>query len=51
MERTIIIHRTIEDEPPKSGRFIVGRKENGENFTMPCRYSNCQEGWNVGQHY
>lgn len=51
MERTIIIHKTAEEQPPKSGRFIVGRNENGENIALPCRYSNCQEGWQVGDHY
>ena len=51
MEKSITIHRTVEEEPPKFGRFIVGRKENGENIAMPCRYSRCQESWNVGEHY
>ena len=51
MEKTIIIHRTTEDEPPKSGTFIVGRKEDGQSLAMTCCYNRYLERWNVGEQY
>lgn len=51
MERTIIIHRTAEEEPPRGRRFLVGYNRGGEDFAFPCRFSRCQEGWNVGDRY